>query len=40
MTLEDGHTLATSGDLGRPGHPLLRPSEPFSGADVLLMEST
>ncbi|MXM64699.1 MBL fold metallo-hydrolase [Streptomyces sp. HUCO-GS316] len=40
LTLEDGHTLAVSGDLGRPGHPLLRPAEPFCGADVLLMEST
>ncbi|QRX90209.1 MBL fold metallo-hydrolase RNA specificity domain-containing protein [Streptomyces noursei] len=40
LTLEDGHTLAVSGDLGRPGHPLLRPAEPFSGADVLLVEST
>ncbi|MGW2717755.1 MBL fold metallo-hydrolase RNA specificity domain-containing protein [Streptomyces sp. NPDC001492] len=40
LTLEDGRTLAVSGDLGRPGHPLLRPAEPFSGADVLLMEST
>ncbi|MFE7464473.1 MBL fold metallo-hydrolase RNA specificity domain-containing protein [Streptomyces sp. NPDC057499] len=40
LTLEDGHTLAASGDLGRPGHPLLLPPEPFSGADVLLMEST
>lgn len=40
LTLEDGHTLAVSGDLGRPGHPLLRPPEPFSGADVLLLEST
>jgi metallo-beta-lactamase family protein len=40
LILEDGHTLAVSGDLGRPGHPLLRPPEPFSGADVLLMEST
>ncbi|WP_328404253.1 MBL fold metallo-hydrolase [Streptomyces sp. NBC_00390] len=40
LTLEDGHTLAVSGDLGRPGHPLLRPAEPFSGADMLLMEST
>ncbi|MEU4498931.1 MBL fold metallo-hydrolase [Streptomyces sp. NPDC023998] len=40
LTLEDGHTLAVSGDLGRPGHPLLRPAEPFSGADVLLTEST
>ncbi|WP_329069901.1 MBL fold metallo-hydrolase [Streptomyces sp. NBC_01429] len=40
LTLDDGHTLAFSGDLGRPGHPLLKPAEPFSGADVLLMEST
>ncbi|MFF7295463.1 MBL fold metallo-hydrolase RNA specificity domain-containing protein [Streptomyces sp. NPDC008265] len=40
LALEDGHTLAVSGDLGRPGHPLLLPPEPFSGADVLLMEST
>ncbi|WP_425558657.1 MBL fold metallo-hydrolase RNA specificity domain-containing protein [Kitasatospora albolonga] len=40
LTLEDGHTLAASGDLGRPVHPLLRPPEPFTGADVLLMEST
>ncbi|MFE7263729.1 MBL fold metallo-hydrolase RNA specificity domain-containing protein [Streptomyces sp. NPDC057592] len=40
LTLEDGHTLAASGDLGRPGHPLLLPPEPFSGADVLLTEST
>ncbi|MFF9785876.1 MBL fold metallo-hydrolase RNA specificity domain-containing protein [Streptomyces nigrescens] len=40
LTMEDGHTLAVSGDLGRPGHPLLRPPQPFSGADVLLLEST
>ncbi|MFC5720909.1 MBL fold metallo-hydrolase RNA specificity domain-containing protein [Streptomyces gamaensis] len=40
LTLEDGHTLASSGDLGRPVHPLLRPPEPFTGADVLLLEST
>ncbi|PYC87329.1 MBL fold metallo-hydrolase [Streptomyces tateyamensis] len=40
LTLEDGHTVATSGDLGRPVHPLLRPPEPFTGADVLLVEST
>ncbi|MET8172247.1 MBL fold metallo-hydrolase [Streptomyces clavifer] len=40
LTLEDGHTLAVSGDLGRAGHPLLLPPEPFSGADILLMEST
>ncbi|MFI8320329.1 hypothetical protein [Streptomyces sp. NPDC085529] len=38
-TLEDGHTLAVSGDLGRPGHPLLLQPEPFSGAGVLLVES-
>lgn len=40
ITLEDGHTVAASGDLGRPVHPLLRPPEPFTGADALLMEST
>ncbi|MER5281163.1 MBL fold metallo-hydrolase [Streptomyces sp. NPDC002809] len=40
LTMEDGHSLAVSGDLGRPGHPLLLPPEPFSGADVLLVEST
>jgi metallo-beta-lactamase family protein len=33
-------TVVTSGDLGRPGHPLLRPPEPFTGADVLLVEAT
>ncbi|MCM2577431.1 MBL fold metallo-hydrolase RNA specificity domain-containing protein [Streptomyces meridianus] len=40
LTLEDGHTLAASGDLGRPVHPLFRPPEPFTGADALLVEST
>ena len=40
LTLEDGGTLAVSGDLGRPYHPLLAPPEPFAGADVLLLEST
>ncbi|MFD7643395.1 MBL fold metallo-hydrolase RNA specificity domain-containing protein [Kitasatospora sp. NPDC059795] len=40
LTLEDGRTLAASGDLGRPVHPLLNPPDPFTGADVLLMEST
>ncbi|WP_086830429.1 MBL fold metallo-hydrolase [Streptomyces sp. NRRL B-24572] len=40
LALEDGHTLAVSGDLGRPGRPLLLSPEPFSGADVLLVEST
>lgn len=33
-------TIATSGDLGRTGHPLLLPPEPFTGADVLLVEAT
>lgn len=40
LTLDDGRTVAFSGDLGRPVHPLLAPPEPFSGADVLLVEST
>ncbi|MFE2346248.1 MBL fold metallo-hydrolase RNA specificity domain-containing protein [Kitasatospora cineracea] len=40
LTLEDGHTLAASGDLGRPVHPLLNPPSPFTGADALLLEST
>ncbi|WP_229335059.1 MBL fold metallo-hydrolase RNA specificity domain-containing protein [Streptomyces flavotricini] len=30
LTLEDGHTVAVSGDLGRPGHPFLLSPEPFS----------
>jgi metallo-beta-lactamase family protein len=33
-------SIAYSGDLGRPAHRLLRPPEPFPGADVLLVEST
>ena len=33
-------SVACSGDLGRPAHRLLRPPEPFTGADVLLVEST
>ena len=33
-------TIAFSGDLGRPRHPLLRPPEPFDGADTLVVEST
>lgn len=40
LTLEDGHSLAVSGDLGRPVHPLFVPPDPFSGADTLLLEST
>lgn len=33
-------TLVFSGDLGRPHHPMLRPPEPVTTADVLLVEST
>jgi len=33
-------TIAFSGDLGRPRHPLLRPPEAFDGADTLVLEST
>jgi metallo-beta-lactamase family protein len=33
-------SLASSGDLGRSAHRLLRPPDPFTGADVLLVEST
>jgi Cft2 family RNA processing exonuclease len=33
-------TVATSEDLGRPGHPLLRPPEPLTGSDVPLVEGT
>jgi metallo-beta-lactamase family protein len=43
LELTDGRrscTIASSGDLGRPAHPLLRPPAPFTGADVLLIEST
>jgi metallo-beta-lactamase family protein len=43
LELTDGHrscTLASSGDLGRPAHLLLLPPDPFTGADVLLVEST
>jgi metallo-beta-lactamase family protein len=43
LELADGHrscTVASSGDLGRPAHLLLRPPDPFTEADVLLVEST
>ena len=33
-------TVVSSGDLGRPGHPLLNPPEPLTQADVLLVEAT
>ena len=34
------HRVAFSGDLGRPGHPLLRPPAPPPVVDTLVMEST
>lgn len=36
----DGRRLLFSGDLGRPGHPLLRPPEHPADADVVVVEST
>jgi metallo-beta-lactamase family protein len=35
-----GVRLLVTGDLGRPGHPLLLPPEPPPDADVVLLEST
>ncbi len=35
-----GQSLVTSGDLGRPVHPLLRAPEPRPACDTLLLEST
>lgn len=35
-----GITVHFSGDLGRDSDPLMRPPEPFAGADVLICEST
>lgn len=44
LTLNDSgggtRTVAVSGDLGRDTHPVLAPPEPFTGADVVLVEST
>lgn len=39
---DDGKTrkLLFSGDLGQPGHPLVRDTETTEGADLLVMEST
>lgn len=36
----DGRTIAFSGDLGRPTHPLLRAPEPIGNADIVVVEST
>lgn len=35
-----GVRLMVSGDMGRPGHPLLLPPEPPADADVVVVEST
>lgn len=37
---QEATTIAFSGDLGRPRHPLLRAPDPFDGADTLVLEST
>lgn len=34
------HVLVYSGDLGQPGHPLMRDPQPVPQADTLLLEST
>lgn len=39
-TGEDARDVVVSGDLGRQGHPLLRPPEPRPECDALLVEST
>jgi metallo-beta-lactamase family protein len=36
----EGTRLMVSGDVGRPGHPLLLPPEPPADADVVVVEST
>lgn len=41
VTLElDGTTVCFSGDLGRPGHPVLNPPEPPTAAATVVVEST
>jgi metallo-beta-lactamase family protein len=40
LRLDDKVTVAFSGDLGRPCHPLLLPPSPVEDVDVLLIEST
>ena len=36
----DNRRICFSGDLGRPGDPIMQPPQPFAGADYLLVEST
>jgi metallo-beta-lactamase family protein len=40
VRLGDDTTLAFSGDLGRPTHPLLLPPDPIGHADAVVIEST
>ena len=40
MLEADGVRLAFSGDVGRPGLPILRDPEQLDPADYLIMEST
>ncbi|MGE5184738.1 MAG: MBL fold metallo-hydrolase RNA specificity domain-containing protein [Acidobacteriota bacterium] len=35
-----GTTIAFSGDVGRPGDPIMKPPEPMPAADTLVVEST
>lgn len=35
-----GHRITFSGDLGRPGHPLLRPPPPPPASETIVVEST
>lgn len=36
----DGRVIHFSGDIGRPTDPIMRSPDPFSGADILVTEST
>lgn len=40
LRLEGDRTVVVSGDLGRPGHRVLRPPQPRPRCDALLLEST
>jgi metallo-beta-lactamase family protein len=40
LSLDGGATIAFSGDLGRPSHPLLMPPDPLGAVDALVIEST
>jgi metallo-beta-lactamase family protein len=40
IVLPDGRRLLFSGDLGRPGDPLMPDPERIEGADWLVVEST